>query len=172
MDCLSPSGTNNAAWFWLSAGGGRLKWIPWGSDVENRRAHVTPRMGVVLYGYLRLLGSPEVLSGGTGNPHYVEKSLMWTVQPSGHRCGQDGGMKSDGEGWALRTPGVSCRKAGYGSLDGEEHGDHTGQHIQRLSLDIRAALPLECLHTCYLRLSLTTDVAVLWDRGTGKLLAC
>lgn len=63
-------------------------------------------------------------------------------------------------------------KPGYGSLEGEEHGDHTGQHIQRLRLDIRAALPLECLHICYLRLTLTTDVGMLWDCGTGKLLPC
>lgn len=50
--------------------------------MENRRAHVTPRIGVVLYDNLRLLQSPEVLSEGTGNPRYVEKSLMWTVLPS------------------------------------------------------------------------------------------
>lgn len=91
MGCLSPSGTSNATWFWLSAGGGRLKWIPWGSDMENKWAHVTPRMGVVLYDNLRLLGSPEVLSEGTGNPRYVEKSPMCTVLPSGHSCGQDEG---------------------------------------------------------------------------------
>lgn len=79
--------------------------------MENRWAHVTPRIGVVLYDNLRLLGSPEVLSEGTGNPRYLEKLLMWTVLPSGHSCGQDGGMKSNGEGWALRTPGANCRKA-------------------------------------------------------------
>lgn len=33
---------------------------------------------MVLYGCLKLLGSPGNLVEGTGDPHYIQKSLMWT----------------------------------------------------------------------------------------------
>lgn len=37
-------------------------------------------------------------------------------------------------------------KTEYGSLEGEEHGDHTGQYIQRLRPNIWAALLLHVTH--------------------------
>lgn len=49
--------------------------------MENRRAHVTPRIGVVLYDNLRLLRSPEVLSEDW-EPPLCRESLLWTVLPS------------------------------------------------------------------------------------------
>lgn len=67
---------------------------------------------------------------------------------SGHSCGQAGVMKNNGEAWPRELMVSTAEKPGCGSLLGQERGDHTGQHFQRLSLDIRAALPPECLDTC------------------------
>lgn len=36
------------------------------------------RIDMVLYGCLKLLGSPGNLVEGTGDPHYIQKSLTWT----------------------------------------------------------------------------------------------
>lgn len=49
-----------------------------GSDGKTGQAHVTTGKDMVLYGCLKLLGSPGNLVEGTGDPHYVQKSLMWT----------------------------------------------------------------------------------------------
>lgn len=49
-----------------------------GSDGKTGQAHVTTGKDMVLYGCLKLLGGPGNLVEGTGDPHYVQKSLMWT----------------------------------------------------------------------------------------------
>lgn len=49
-----------------------------GSDGKTGQAHATTGKDMVLYGCLKLLGSPGNLVEGTGDPHYVQKSLVWT----------------------------------------------------------------------------------------------
>lgn len=70
---LSTSGTNNT----VLAQCKRCEPLV-GSDGKIGQSHVATRIDMVLYGCLKLLGSPGNLVEGTGNPHYIQKSLTWT----------------------------------------------------------------------------------------------
>lgn len=82
---------------------------------------------------------PRVLSRGLGGPRYIEKSLMWAMLASGHSCGQAGEVKSEREAGSQALMVSTAGKPGYKSLEGQGHGNHTGQPIQRRSLYFRTA---------------------------------
>lgn len=76
-----------------------------GSDGKTGQAHVTTRKDMVLYGCLKLLGSPGNLVEGTGDPHYVQKSLMWTKLDTAMTR-----LEGPGKGEGKRAHGVNCRQ--------------------------------------------------------------
>lgn len=47
-----------------------------GSDGKTEQSHVATRIDMVLYGCLKLLGSPGNLVVGTGDSHCIQKSLI------------------------------------------------------------------------------------------------
>lgn len=121
-----------------------------GSDGKTGQAHVTTRKDMVLYGCLKLLGSPGNLVEGTGDPPSLCTEVT-DVDKAGYSYDQAGGTRQRGR-----------QKSSWCQLQTSQVVN-PGQHTQRLSLEI----PPGCLDTCA-----PTDLSegLLWDCGPWKSL--